>query len=284
MFYNARWYDPYITQFSQPDTIVPDLNNPQAWDRYAYTLNNPLRYVDPSGHKSCDDINGSGSCINYKNNLTGGLSDRDIKILTAITAMESSSGNVPNDVNYLKAWALLNARSYNRANGNFYGNAIVDWKHHERDLLNSLGITGTIEEQEDAILKWYDGAANGDKSISQEDFAELESSVTKAVNDWALYGSKSSADPVHGATGFVDASGLCYPTGACSKHGGNWQHFGDMPNYYAVSTDVDHSELESWRTNIYPNSSQIYSTGIYPYTGLKMYTFTWFEQPSYPWP
>jgi hypothetical protein len=28
--------------------------NPQAWDRYAYTLNNPLRYTDPSGHDYCD--------------------------------------------------------------------------------------------------------------------------------------------------------------------------------------------------------------------------------------
>jgi hypothetical protein len=27
MFYNARWYDPYLNHFAQPDTIVPDLYN-----------------------------------------------------------------------------------------------------------------------------------------------------------------------------------------------------------------------------------------------------------------
>lgn len=50
MFYNARWYDPYLGRFAQADTIVP--RSVQGLDRYAYTLNNPLRYIDPSGHES----------------------------------------------------------------------------------------------------------------------------------------------------------------------------------------------------------------------------------------
>jgi len=32
---------------------VPGAGNPLAWDRYAYTLNNPVRYIDPSGHRPC---------------------------------------------------------------------------------------------------------------------------------------------------------------------------------------------------------------------------------------
>src|SRR5574338_1319626 len=47
MYYGARWYDPYLNHFTQPDSIVPDPYNPQGWDRYAYVLNNPLRYTDP---------------------------------------------------------------------------------------------------------------------------------------------------------------------------------------------------------------------------------------------
>jgi hypothetical protein len=58
MFYNARWYDPYITQFSQPDSIVPNLYNPQDWNRYSYARDNPHRYTDPSGHTSCEGPNG----------------------------------------------------------------------------------------------------------------------------------------------------------------------------------------------------------------------------------
>ncbi len=50
-FYNARWYDPVLGRFVQPDTIVPEPGNPQSLNRYAYVYNNPLRYTDPSGRR-----------------------------------------------------------------------------------------------------------------------------------------------------------------------------------------------------------------------------------------
>ena len=40
--------DPYLARFAQADTIVP--GGVQGYDRYAYVLNNPVRYNDPSGH------------------------------------------------------------------------------------------------------------------------------------------------------------------------------------------------------------------------------------------
>ena len=48
--YQARFYDPYLSRFIQADTIIPDPKNPQSLNRYSYVLNNPLKYVDPSGH------------------------------------------------------------------------------------------------------------------------------------------------------------------------------------------------------------------------------------------
>jgi RHS repeat-associated protein len=50
--YNARLYDPETGRFVSPDTIAPDPANPQGLNRYAYTLNNPLKYVDPTGHST----------------------------------------------------------------------------------------------------------------------------------------------------------------------------------------------------------------------------------------
>ena len=66
MFYNARFYSPYINHFTQPDTIIPDQTSPQSWDRYSYVSNNPLRYTDPTGHQLCGD----GENVN----CSGGLS------------------------------------------------------------------------------------------------------------------------------------------------------------------------------------------------------------------
>jgi len=49
-FYAWRYYDPTLGRFTQPDTIVPNPNNPQDFNRYSYCNNNPINYVDPSGH------------------------------------------------------------------------------------------------------------------------------------------------------------------------------------------------------------------------------------------
>jgi RHS repeat-associated protein len=50
MFFNARWLDPGINQFTSPDTIIPNLYNSLDWNRYGYARYNPLKYTDPSGH------------------------------------------------------------------------------------------------------------------------------------------------------------------------------------------------------------------------------------------
>jgi RHS repeat-associated protein len=51
MFFNARWFDPLLGRFSQPDTIIPGTGFSIAWDRYAGMANNPVKYADPSGHR-----------------------------------------------------------------------------------------------------------------------------------------------------------------------------------------------------------------------------------------
>jgi len=53
-YYNARYYDPHLGRFIQPDTLVPDPLNPQAWNRFSYVYNNPASYVDPGGHIPID--------------------------------------------------------------------------------------------------------------------------------------------------------------------------------------------------------------------------------------
>jgi len=40
---------------------VPSYANPQALNRHSYVVNNPLRYIDPTGHRACDDY--AGTCL-----------------------------------------------------------------------------------------------------------------------------------------------------------------------------------------------------------------------------
>ncbi len=54
-YYGARYYDPEIGRFISADTIIPDPINPQAFNRYSYCINNPLKYIDPTGHQPDND-------------------------------------------------------------------------------------------------------------------------------------------------------------------------------------------------------------------------------------
>jgi len=63
LYYGARWYDPALGRFAQGDTIVPNPGNPQSLNRYSYVGNQPLKLVDPSGHRPECGVQG-GECNN----------------------------------------------------------------------------------------------------------------------------------------------------------------------------------------------------------------------------
>jgi len=55
-YYGARFYSPKLGRFLSPDSLVPNPINPQSLNRFSYVRNNPLRYVDPTGHaETCGD-------------------------------------------------------------------------------------------------------------------------------------------------------------------------------------------------------------------------------------
>jgi RHS repeat-associated protein len=62
-YYGARWYDASLSRWAQPDSIIPEAQQGvQAWDRYGFVNNNPLRYIDPLGH-SADCGIGDPNCV-----------------------------------------------------------------------------------------------------------------------------------------------------------------------------------------------------------------------------
>ena len=87
--YGARFYSPRLGRFLSADTVVPAWTDPQSLNRYSYTLNNPLKYIDPTGHTVlCDaaceaeedsgwDPPSSGSGNGNAGSGTGSSSDLD---------------------------------------------------------------------------------------------------------------------------------------------------------------------------------------------------------------
>jgi RHS repeat-associated protein len=65
-FFQSRWFDPSLGRFTQPDTIVPtQTQGTQAWDRYAFVNNNPVRYIDPTGHSVDCGLGDSYCTVGY---------------------------------------------------------------------------------------------------------------------------------------------------------------------------------------------------------------------------
>ncbi|MGA2279118.1 MAG: RHS repeat-associated core domain-containing protein [Verrucomicrobiota bacterium] len=65
-YYNFRYYDPELGRFIQADDRIPDLSNPQSYNRYSYCLNNPLRYTDPDGHGFWSTVGSFFNAETYK--------------------------------------------------------------------------------------------------------------------------------------------------------------------------------------------------------------------------
>ncbi len=67
LYYGARYYDPALGRFLSPDSVAPKKGDPQSRNRYSYALNNPLKYVDPTGHctitpQTTEDYRENASC------------------------------------------------------------------------------------------------------------------------------------------------------------------------------------------------------------------------------
>jgi RHS repeat-associated protein len=55
---NGRVYDPLVGQMLSPDPFIQQPEYSQSYNRYGYVLNNPLRFVDPSGYFAQGDSTG----------------------------------------------------------------------------------------------------------------------------------------------------------------------------------------------------------------------------------
>lgn len=65
---NGRLYDPMIGRFLSPDPYVQnDLAGAQAFNRYIYCFNNPLKYIDPTGERA--NPSGGGELYNMEQQM-----------------------------------------------------------------------------------------------------------------------------------------------------------------------------------------------------------------------
>jgi len=77
MYYGARYYLPELRRFISADSIVPGMFNPQALNRYTYSINNPINFIDPTGHVYQPDSYLEYEMLEFQQ--AGGTVDEDIQ-------------------------------------------------------------------------------------------------------------------------------------------------------------------------------------------------------------
>lgn len=87
-YLRARYYDPSVGRFVSEDTYKGQVDNPLSLNRYTYVKNNPLRYIDPTGHKECQGAqNCQGDSESRLHEIY--LSTKDMTLEQALTILSS---------------------------------------------------------------------------------------------------------------------------------------------------------------------------------------------------
>jgi len=135
--YNARWYDPAIARFVQPDALIGSAYDPQQFSPFAHVRNDPVNRIDPTGNESLDCI--GGVCLPPNPPTCGGLDYEEITIWGHLT------GQVPMSEFEINAWIFGNG--FNDGGTNDF----LTFTHHNMhmgdyysDLISQL--PGDVEE------------------------------------------------------------------------------------------------------------------------------------------
>jgi len=123
---NARYYDPELGRFIQPDTIFADYGNPQSYNRYSYCVNNPLRYTDPTGHDYVGDV--GSMFVGYYQAGAGLVTGTAFMVAHPITTAQGIGTAVAHPVNTVSAIGSGIAKDWNsgaQGQGRVVGGALL---------------------------------------------------------------------------------------------------------------------------------------------------------------
>ncbi len=126
-YFGARYYDPVIGRFIQPDQEIPNPFNPQAYDRYAYCYGNPLKYFDPDGHAGYWADVGQ-VWLGYYDAGVGVVQGSVFAIAHPITTVEGVGSAVAHPINTVQGIASTVGQDWNsgpRGQGRVVGTVLI---------------------------------------------------------------------------------------------------------------------------------------------------------------
>jgi RHS repeat-associated protein len=102
--FGARFYDPRLGRFLQPDPVVPGADRPQALNRFAYAFGDPQGYTDPSGHWPTTEETWAGVSGFLDDYLLGPLSSFGRGFSEGFAGVWSAAGvSVASDIGFFRS-------------------------------------------------------------------------------------------------------------------------------------------------------------------------------------
>ena len=167
---NARLYDPALGRFLSPDSYVQSPDNSQNFNRYSYCLNNPLRYSDPTGKLTWNDIFAGAAIV-------AGIFLLPIPCLGPALILAGATHFVGTAINYINSNHNGNPTTWDQAS-NAYGfnfSTTIDFngptaKEKNTNKQNS-------DNGEDYSDNWYKN-----KILNEKNFTKVQNSNSSFTN------------------------------------------------------------------------------------------------------
>ena len=124
-YYGARYYDPELGRFITADPTIQHPYDPQDFNRYAYARNNPIKYIDPTGHGILDVIGRIiGGIVGGAVAVVTGNPAAGVAVYSAISSGFSAIESGANIGQAIGIGVVSGLTAY--AVGNIVGNAVGD--------------------------------------------------------------------------------------------------------------------------------------------------------------
>ena len=154
-FYGARYYDPEIGRFISADTIVQSPYDPQSLNRYSYCRNNPINYIDPTGHNWLSDIFKAigdffKGIVNWLERVTG--SEWDVNVNVQATVKFGPGGSPTTTTSSSTPYSSIPSANFSPAPA-FISQLPVD------QLISVIGWRN--------LACWFNGAGDTDQEVQK---------------------------------------------------------------------------------------------------------------------
>jgi hypothetical protein len=216
----------------------------QYWDRYAYVVNNPLKFTDSSGHcidAATGNVNmneypygTSGLCSGTGGGSSSGnggpsnsgrtpvvLSYQELQYIAVDILAETSNGGYPTWTFDIHAWVLLNRAA----------RGITYWTGGMKDLMDG------DETQLDAAIRMLTNCYLSSAACPEmnKSFNAIFEAVKETYNKYVF----GQADPTHGGLFFSHASSL-------ERGGKKFANYEDLKTWLTENAEWYKSKHPEW--------------------------------------